>query len=160
MTLIKSNSGIRGTIAMLFAILDGMLFGSCSDGVLTIMDPIGSWEKMKWEAMSKVEMQEDVYIVGAEADTLYFACSNYDEPWISDAFEDGMPSIPDRANNDIHRLEGSYFSASIKGNELSVFFPENTTADTHSVTFSVMECDVHYTFRFLQAAPANKDNSY
>ncbi len=140
--------------SMCCAVLFAMLLGSCST---TSAD--GDWEPMKWEAQHRAKVEKGVYMVGAACDTLRFSCSNYKGPWMSSAVEDGVELYPDVQNGNYRDIRGSHFSASITGNELAVAFAENQSADAHSVTLTVTAGDIFYTFRFLQAAPSNKDNS-
>ena len=133
---------------MLFAVMCGLMFVACSS-----MERDGDWDAMKWSALDGQRAEKGVYIVDAEAHTLHFACKNYRGPWISEALEDGAMYYPLADSGDYRIIQGTHFSASIVGNELSVAFPENTTADAHSVTLTVTAGDIFYTFRFLQEAP-------
>lgn len=115
-------------------------------------EDIGSWEKMKWEAVSGQKVQNGTYQISADGETITFTCKNYESPWISDAISGKECYYPNLEIDEYKKIESDWFLATMSGNQLRITFEPNNTGKERPLELCVTGGDIFYTFKFKQKA--------
>lgn len=118
------------------------------------------WDAMEWKAETEAtQTNKGTYEIPTEGATLIFSCSNYSQPWLVNAKENDQYLHLERVNDKAMSVDGEYFHAEIKDNNLTVAFKANDNSQTNEYTLTVTAGDIFYTFNFKQSASSVVENN-
>lgn len=127
-----------------FVALAALSLASCSK------EKDGDWDPMEWKADEPVQATGNTYVVSAAEQTITFTCSNYTEPWFSNAQDNGEDILLEKDNPRL--IDSENFRAEMQGNKLTIAFKENESAQERIISITVAAGYFFYTFYIKQAA--------
>ena len=127
---------------------------ACSDNKDEL---VGIWSPMEWTTDNKLVVADNKYVVSYFGDTISFVCKNYGSFWFSNAEIVDSVIEPNMDSNDLTKLDGNWFSASIVENEMQVVFDKNSDITDRTVSIIVTAGDIFDYFDFIQKGKDAKE---
>ncbi len=115
----------------------------------------GDMDPMEWKTDESVVITDGIYGVSADGESFTFTCSNYSNPWIHDAKDNGKVVFSlTEDNNASGLIITDNFCAEIQGNKLIVNIKANESSQKRDFSVTVTAGDIFYTFYFKQSVNA------